>query len=81
MSATSLTSPQRRGAALALLAAALFGASTPLAKLLIGAMPPQWLAGLLYLGSGIGLALWMGLRKSVLRKAPAEAGLQRADWP
>ena len=36
MSATSLTSPQRRGAALALLAAALFGASTPLAKLLLG---------------------------------------------
>jgi drug/metabolite transporter (DMT)-like permease len=39
----------------ALLAAALFGASTPLAKLLIGELSPVLLAGLLYLGSGIGL--------------------------
>ncbi len=44
-------------------------------------MPPQWLAGLLYLGSGIGLALWMILRKLLFRKKSAEAGLQRADWP
>ncbi len=40
---------------IALSAAALFGASTPFAKLLAGAMPPVLLAGLLYLGSGIGL--------------------------
>ena len=36
----------------ALLAAALFGASTPFAKLLVGSLPPVLLAGLLYLGSG-----------------------------
>lgn len=46
----------QRPAALALLAALLFGASTPLAKLLLGQMSPQLLAGLLYLGSGLGLA-------------------------
>jgi len=40
----------------ALLAAALFGASTPFAKLLVGEMSPWLLAGLLYLGSGLGLA-------------------------
>jgi len=40
----------------ALLAAALFGASTPFAKLLVGEMSPWLLAGLLYLGSGVGLA-------------------------
>jgi len=40
----------------ALLAAALFGASTPLAKLLVGQVSPVLLGGLLYLGSGIGLA-------------------------
>ncbi|WP_341650192.1 hypothetical protein [Thauera humireducens] len=34
----------------ALLAAALFGASTPLAKLLVGEMSPWLLAGLLYFG-------------------------------
>nr|AUN37374.1 drug/metabolite transporter (DMT) superfamily permease [uncultured bacterium] len=41
----------------ALAAAALFGASTPLAKLLLGPVSPWLLAGLLYLGSGIGLAI------------------------
>lgn len=39
----------------ALLAAALFGASTPFAKLLVGEVPPVLLGGLLYLGSGGGL--------------------------
>ena len=49
-------------AAPALAAALLFGASTPLAKLLIGDVSPLLLAGLLYLGSGIGLALLLALR-------------------
>lgn len=44
----------RLGIMSALAAAALFGASTPLAKLLVGAVPPVLLAGVLYLGSGIG---------------------------
>lgn len=35
----------------------LFGASTPLAKQLLGELPPVLLAGLLYLGSGLGLGL------------------------
>jgi drug/metabolite transporter (DMT)-like permease len=50
--------------AYALAAAALFGASTPLAKLLLGELPPLLLAGLLYLGSGVGLGAWIGLRRS-----------------
>jgi drug/metabolite transporter (DMT)-like permease len=41
----------------ALIAALLFGASTPLAKLLVGDVAPILLAGLLYLGSGLGLWL------------------------
>ena len=45
------------GITYALLAAALFGASTPIAKLLLLDTPPLLLAGLLYLGSGIGLAI------------------------
>jgi hypothetical protein len=40
-----------------LLAAALFGASTPLAKLSIQGIQPLMLAGLLYLGSGVGLVI------------------------
>ena len=41
----------------AVLAAALFGVSTPFAKLLLGEVSPVLLSGLLYLGSGLGLAL------------------------
>jgi len=42
---------------LALGSAFLFGASTPIAKLLLGITDPLLLAGLLYLGSGVGIAL------------------------
>jgi len=66
----------RRGAAFGLLAAALFGLSAPLAKRLLGEMTPQVLAGLLYLGSGAGLALWR-----FVRPATAEAPVLRADMP
>ncbi len=44
-------------AAAALAAALLFGASTPLAKQLLHDLSPVLLAGLLYLGSGIGLGI------------------------
>ncbi|MDI7046738.1 EamA family transporter, partial [Escherichia coli] len=40
----------------ALLAAALFGATTPLAKTLLGSLSPFMVAGLFYLGSGVGLS-------------------------
>ncbi len=43
------------GAWAALAAAVLFGAGTPLAKLLLGHTDPWMLAALLYLGSGVGL--------------------------
>jgi drug/metabolite transporter (DMT)-like permease len=61
----------------ALAAAALFGASTPFAKLLTGDMPPVLLAGLLYLGSGIGLTLVRLIRDGGL-KTP---GLPGNEWP
>ncbi|HXF65666.1 MAG TPA: DMT family transporter [Burkholderiales bacterium] len=73
----------QRHAFLALAAAALFGASTPLAKLLLGELPPLALAGLLYLGSGLGL-LSMRLASGVRRgaKRPArEPPLGAADYP
>ena len=46
------------GVPAALGAALLFGAGTPLAKLLLSSVSPWLLAGLLYLGSGIGLTLY-----------------------
>jgi drug/metabolite transporter (DMT)-like permease len=64
---------------LALLAALLFGASAPLAKLLLGEVEPVLLAAFLYLGSGFGLLLIKSLQR--LRRAPvsAEAKIQRTD--
>lgn len=44
-------------------AALLFGAGTPIAKLLLGEVSPWLLAGLLYLGSGIGLGLYRVVRR------------------
>src|SRR5262245_65838170 len=40
----------------ALASAALFGASTPAAKVLLGTVHPILLAGLLYCGAGLGVA-------------------------
>ena len=68
------------GAILGLLSAALFGASTPFAKLLLGEVDPWLLAGLLYLGSGLGLAA-IHLGRRSLGIAPPEAPLRRPDLP
>ena len=51
------------GVLFALGAALLFGLSTPAAKALGAGISPQLLAGLLYLGAGLGLSLWMIIRK------------------
>lgn len=65
----------------ALLAALLFGASTPLAKLLLTSIHPVMLAGLLYAGSGLGLGLGLLVRRLRPREADAEASLVRRDVP
>ena len=57
---------RQTGVPAALGAALLFGAGTPLAKLLLDAVNPWMLAGLLYLGSGVGLTLYR-----LLSHAPA----------
>ncbi|MGS0894447.1 DMT family transporter [Burkholderia stagnalis] len=75
--------PRHTAILVALAAAALFGAATPLAKALIGAMSPFMVAGLFYLGSGIGLGVGILLRR--LRRHGATiavaAPLKRADMP
>ncbi|MDA0261052.1 MAG: DMT family transporter [Proteobacteria bacterium] len=53
----AIGSTNRRGIAAALGAAVLFGASTPAAKILLADVGPWLLAGLLYLGSGVGLMI------------------------
>lgn len=69
------------GAPLALASAALFGASTPLAKLLLGSGVDPWLlAGLLYLGSGVGLGVFV-LARRWLGVPHSDAPLRRSDLP
>lgn len=71
---------RRQGVTAAILAALLFGASTPFSKLLLGQIDPLLLAGSLYLGSGIGLGLWIVFQRLVL-KAKQEAKVQIKDLP
>src|ERR1041385_1331361 len=69
------------GVPLALVSAALFGGSTPLAKLLLGTGTSPWLlAGLLYLGSGVGLGA-IQLVRALIGVPSAEASLTRSDLP
>jgi len=73
--ARSITNVRAVSAALG--AAVLFGASTPFAKQLVDELPALLLAGLLYLGSGIGLAVTRLIRDRRW-KSP---GMPRSDWP
>lgn len=65
-----------RGALLGLAAAALFGISAPLAKLLLGSISPVFLAGLLYLGATAGL--WL---HRLVSPPTGETQLGRSDIP
>lgn len=80
----------------AIMAAVLFGASTPFAKLLLGDAAgggqgqPVLLAAMLYLGSGVGLTALRLLRRAArlaratrqgVTRQPDEAPLTRADLP
>ena len=75
-----MTDDRWLGPIMALGSALIFGASTPFAKLLLGGgTDPGLLAGLLYLGSGCGLAVfWLARRAAGMRP---EASLQRTDTP
>jgi len=72
-----------RVAATALLAAALFGATTPLAKVLLGTISPFMVAGLFYLGSGLGLAMGILIRRTrqTQRERMQQSRIQTAEIP
>ncbi len=73
--------PLWKGITFALLSALLFGASTPLAKLLLPHVAPVMMAGLLYLGCGVGLGAYMVLGSYRKGLRSPEATLKRGDWP
>jgi drug/metabolite transporter (DMT)-like permease len=68
------------GVPLALGSATLFGAVSPASKLLLATLAPQLLAGLLYLGAGVGLAL-VHLARGAVGLRAQEARLRHADLP
>lgn len=65
----------------ALLSALLFGLSTPAAKVLVGSVDPAILAGLLYCGAGLGVAVLRRILTSLKQPAAVEQPLGRADLP
>ena len=69
------------GPIFALLAALLFGISTPFAKMLTGQIAPQMLAGLLYAGSGLGLLTWYLLRLRLANGNTEQNNLTKEDLP
>jgi len=69
-----------KGVALALASAILFGASTPFAKIFLGTVDPWMMAGLLYLGAGLGLAC-IHLGRPMLHLPTIEAPLRQGDLP
>ncbi|MGV8997063.1 MAG: EamA family transporter, partial [Parvibaculaceae bacterium] len=68
------------GVPLALLSAVLFGAVAPLSKMLLVSVHPLMLAGLLYIGAGVGLAILMIVRK-IKTDVISEAPLRLKDMP
>jgi len=70
----------RTGIFLAILAAALYALSSPLSKLLLDYVPPTLMAGLLYLGAGIGMGC-IALARKVEKSQKREAKLTRAELP
>lgn len=70
----------QRHASLALLAAALFGASAPFSKLLLAGLGPFSLAALLYLGSGLGLFVYSQIRRMQSPGRHTEAPLAGRDF-
>ena len=66
---------------LALASAALFGVSTPAAKALLGTIHPTILAGLLYCGAGLGIAIVRRFARRFVPSQSSESPLVAADVP
>lgn len=79
MSATPSRSHLWPGVPFALASAVLFGATPPLSKLMLEAVSPFMLAGLLYLGAGVGLGIYSLVRGGT--SGSDEAPLSAKDIP
>lgn len=68
------------GIFLAILAAALYAISSPLSKILLDYIPSTLMAGLLYLGAGLGMGV-IALGKKFTKKVPKEEPLSKKELP
>ena len=71
---------KKTGAALAILAAALYALNAPFSKLLLNHAGPTMMAAFLYLGAGLGLILY-GLAEKALGRQPLRAPLTKKELP
>lgn len=65
---------------MAILAAALFGISSPVSKLLLAELPPALMAALLYFGAGFGMLLISQIR-DIGNRRPIEANITKKELP
>ena len=70
----------KRGTLLAVLAAALYAASAPFSKILLAYVPSTLMAGLLYLGAGMG-ALAIAAFRKLARRERVEIPLSKKELP
>ena len=70
----------KKAVAFAVLAAALYALNAPVSKLLLQSVPPTMMAGFLYLGAGLGMAL-MGLIRAGTKLGQRETRLTKKDLP
>ena len=71
---------KRLGIFFAILAAALYAINSPFSKLLLDYMPSTLMAGFLYLGAGLGMAVIAAVKKAARRRSTEEK-LTRAELP
>ncbi len=62
-------------------AAILFGINAPLAKALLGSMPPTLLASFLYLGCGLGVLIFKFAKPLFNKNKNVETGIKAKDLP
>lgn len=74
------TKTSKKGIALAVLAAALYAVNSPFSKLLLSYVPSTLMAGFLYLGAGLGMAVIALLRRAKGDKN-TESRLTKAELP
>lgn len=75
-----MSKPVNKGIFLAVLAAALYATNSPFSKLLLEYMPSTLMAGFLYIGAGLGMAILALIRKAS-KTQTAEARLTKAELP